>query len=92
MPIISIIILIPLVYMILEMIQVLANALCDNPVVVTLREGENTDCYILTPQKIDAGQLLGRRGRNLNALRQIVYAMASKERRKRVTVQLADHV
>jgi len=76
--------------MIKQMIQVLADTLTDNPVEVTLREGEKTDCYVLKPQKIDVGKLLGKGGRNLNALRHIIFCLATREKRKRVVVILAD--
>lgn len=67
-----------------EMIVQLVKALVDHPdeVSVKLIEGESTAVYEVKVHPDDAGKVIGKKGRTINALRTLVTAAASRERRK----------
>jgi uncharacterized protein len=75
-----------------ELLAFLARALVDRPDEVSVEEFEEDDGTIvleLTVADDDVGQLIGRRGRTINALRQLARAAAVKEGR-RVLVDVVD--
>ena len=69
-----------------SVVRCLVDAICFHPCSLAVRTGENTDCIDIKVDKSDMGKLLGKRGRNIMAIRQIVFAMATKQARKRVVV------
>jgi predicted RNA-binding protein YlqC (UPF0109 family) len=64
------------------MIEMLAKALVNNPerVSVSSKQGEHTMLYILHTEKSEIGMLLGRSGRNINAIRELVRSISTKYR------------
>ena len=69
-----------------ELIQILVNALVDHPeqVVVNQVGSNHVSVYEISVAKTDAGQLIGKHGRNANALRTLVAAVAAKNRQRMV--------
>ena len=67
-----------------ELITVIAKALVDNPDQVTVNEvaSSQTSIIELTVAKSDLGQVIGRQGRMANALRTILLAVSTKQRRR----------
>jgi predicted RNA-binding protein YlqC (UPF0109 family) len=69
-----------------DLIRILVNALVDHPekVVVNQVGGNHVSVYEISVAKTDAGQLIGKHGRNANALRTLVAAVAAKNRQRTV--------
>jgi len=64
-----------------ELMEHLAKALVDNPekVVVEELKGQNTSVIELRVAKEDVGKVIGKKGRNADALRTILGAAATKK-------------
>jgi len=64
-----------------ELVDQMAKALVDSPDKVTVHElkGQNTSVIELRVAKEDVGKVIGKKGRNADALRTIVGAAAMKE-------------
>ena len=64
-----------------ELMEQLAKALVDNPekVVVEELKGKNTSVIELRVAKEDVGKVIGKKGRNADALRTILGAAAAKQ-------------
>jgi uncharacterized protein len=64
-----------------ELMENLAKALVDNPesVVVNELKGSNTSVIELRVAKEDVGKIIGKKGRNADALRTILNAAATKQ-------------
>ncbi|MFO7461751.1 MAG: KH domain-containing protein [Desulfatiglandales bacterium] len=64
-----------------ELMENLAKALVDNPesVVVNELKGSNTSVIELRVAKEDVGKIIGKKGRNADALRTILGAAAMKQ-------------
>ncbi|ABB14856.1 KH domain-containing protein [Carboxydothermus hydrogenoformans] len=67
-----------------RLVEVLAKSLVDNPdeVVVTVAEGEKAILIELKVAPQDVGKIIGKQGRIAKALRTLVKAAASKEKKK----------
>ncbi len=75
-----------------DLLEFLARALVDHPDEVVVEEFEEDDGTIVLELSVadeDAGQVIGRGGRTVNALRSIVRAGAVKQGR-RVLVDIVD--
>ena len=74
-----------------ELIETIAKALVDKPDEVTVSEiaGHRTILYELKVAKEDIGRVLGRKGKNINAIRALLSDLAEKQR-KRVTLNLIE--
>lgn len=72
-----------------ELVEVLAKALVDNPEMVTVNmiEKEKSCVIELRVAPDDMGKVIGKQGRIARAIRTVVKAAATKER-KRVTVEI----
>lgn len=72
-----------------ELVEVLAKALVDNPemVQVAMVEKEKSCVIELRVAPDDMGKVIGKQGRIARAIRTVVKAAATKER-KRVTVEI----
>lgn len=72
-----------------ELVEVLAKALVDNPdaVTVDMIEKEKSCVIELRVAPDDMGKVIGKQGRIARAIRTVVKAAATKER-KRVTVEI----
>jgi len=66
-----------------ELMENLAKALVDRPEMVSVQElkGRNTSVIELRVAKEDVGKIIGKKGRNADALRTILGAVAAKERK-----------
>lgn len=67
-----------------ELVEVIARALVDYPeeVVVTETEDESSIVIKLSVAQSDMGKVIGKQGRIAKAIRSVVKAAASKEKRK----------
>jgi predicted RNA-binding protein YlqC (UPF0109 family) len=75
-----------------ELIRVISQALVDTPEQVSVEEvyGTHTMVYELKVGKGDLGKVIGKKGRNADAIRTIVNAVAAKES-KRALVEIIDN-
>lgn len=75
-----------------ELIIQIAQALVDNPeqVKVTEIKGGNTTVYELKVAKSDLGKVIGKRGRNANAIRIILTAASASARKRRTILEIID--
>jgi predicted RNA-binding protein YlqC (UPF0109 family) len=69
-----------------DLVTQMAKALVDSPEQVTVHElkGQNTSVIELRVAKEDIGKVIGKKGRNADALRTILWAAAMKERKNYV--------
>ena len=69
-----------------DLISYIVKALVDQPEMVSVTEivGENTTVLELKVAKSDMGKVIGKQGRNAQALRTIMSAAAGKTRRRHV--------
>ena len=74
-----------------ELVALMAKALVDNPDQVEVTEivGQHTLMIELKVAKEDIGQIIGKKGRNVQAMRLILNA-ASAKLRKRVVLEIID--
>jgi uncharacterized protein len=74
-----------------DLITQIAQALVDHPEQVSVNgiESDNTIVFELTVSKGDIGKVIGKEGRNIDAIRTILNAMAGKAR-KRLRLELID--
>jgi predicted RNA-binding protein YlqC (UPF0109 family) len=75
-----------------DLVEFLARALVDDPGAVTVESFEEDDgtlVYEVTVAEDDAGKIIGRSGRTINALRAVVRAAAVRDGR-RVLVDIVD--
>ena len=69
-----------------EMIELIAQALVDQPERVSVKEvgGQNTAILELKVAKDDIGKVIGKRGRTVGALRIILSAVSAKSKKRTV--------
>ncbi len=74
-----------------ELVEIMAKALVDNPdqVEVTEIAGRETSVIELKPAKEDMGKIIGKNGRNAQAMRTILNA-ASKKLKRNVVLEIID--
>ena len=74
-----------------ELVEFMAKALVDNPdqVEVTEIAGRDTSVIELKVAKEDMGKIIGKKGRNAQAMRTLLNA-ASAKLRKRVVLEIID--
>ncbi len=74
-----------------ELVKLLAEALVDNPAQVEVTEivGRDTSVIELKVAKEDMGKIIGKKGRNAQAMRTLLNA-ASAKLRKRVVLEILD--
>lgn len=74
-----------------EIIQIIAEALVDQPDLVFVTEigGANTSILELKVAKADIGKVIGKQGRTAGALRTILSAVSAKEK-KRAVLEIMD--
>jgi hypothetical protein len=67
-----------------DMILTIAHALVDNPEQVSVNEVESNNTIIieLTVSKGDIGKVIGKEGRNIDAIRTILNAIAGKTQKR----------
>ena len=69
-----------------EMIELIAQALVDQPELVSVREvgGMRSSIIELTVAKADIGKVLGKQGRTVGALRTLLNAVSAKAKKRAV--------
>ena len=74
-----------------ELVEFMAKALVDNPAQVEVTEiaGRDTSVIQLKVAKEDMGKIIGKKGRNAQAMRTLLNA-ASAKLRKRVVLEIID--
>ena len=74
-----------------ELIEFMAKAMVDNPQLVEVTEiaGRDTSVIELKVAKEDIGKIIGKKGRNVQAMRTLLNA-ASVKLRKRVALEIID--
>jgi len=74
-----------------ELVEIMAKALVDNPDQLEVSEisGSGTLVIELKPAKEDIGKIIGKKGRNVQAMRTLLNAAAGKLR-KRVVLEIID--
>jgi hypothetical protein len=74
-----------------ELVEIMAKALVDNPDQVEVSEiaGRDTSVIQLKTAKEDMGKIIGKKGRNAQAMRTILNA-ASRKLNKRVVLEIID--
>jgi len=74
-----------------ELLEFLAKSLVDDPDAVTVTSAEEEDALVLelTVADDDTGQVIGRRGRTISALRTVMRAVGASQD-QRVLVDLVD--
>ena len=67
-----------------DLIKMIAEALVDQPEQVSVREvgGNHTSVLELSAAKVDIGKVIGKRGRNVSAMRTILSAVSAKEKKR----------
>ncbi len=66
------------------LVSQIVKALVDNPEQVKIEElkGDQTSIYELRVAKEDFGKVIGKQGRNVSAIRTILSAVSSKEKKR----------
>ena len=74
-----------------ELIKLIAESLVDNPDQVSVKEvqGDNLVVYELEVARSDIGKIIGKKGKNVDAIRTILKAVAAKLR-KRILLELVE--
>jgi predicted RNA-binding protein YlqC (UPF0109 family) len=69
-----------------EMIELIAQALVDQPEMVSVREvgGMHSSILELTVAKADIGKVIGKQGRTVGALRTLLSAVSAKAKKRAV--------
>ena len=75
-----------------EFIETIVKQLVDKPNDVNVKpvESDDTITYELTVGDGDYGKVIGKRGRNVSAIRTILFAINAKEGGKRARLELMD--
>ena len=75
-----------------EMIENIVKSIVDSPedVTVNIAESENTKIYEISVGEGDIGKVIGKRGRNVGAIRTLVSAVSAKEGGKRSILELIE--
>jgi predicted RNA-binding protein YlqC (UPF0109 family) len=74
-----------------ELVEIMAKALVDNPDQLEVSEIAGSDTLVieLKPAREDIGKIIGKKGRNVQAMRTLLNAAAGKLR-KRVVLEIID--
>jgi hypothetical protein len=75
-----------------ELLTAMVKAIVDKPdeVDITLTESENTMIYELRLGEGDVGKVIGKKGRNVGAIRTILTAVSAKEGGKRAILEIIE--
>ena len=75
-----------------ELVEIMAKALVDNPAQVEVTEIAGSDTLVIEVKvaKEDMGQIIGKRGRNAQAMRLILNAASAKLRMRRVILEIIE--
>ena len=75
-----------------ELIKYIVQALVDSPEQVEISEikGGNTTVFELEVAKKDIGKVIGKRGRNVNAIRTILTAASATAGKSRIILEIVE--
>ena len=75
-----------------ELLEEMIKAIVDKPdeVSLELNEGENTVIYELKVGEGDVGKVIGKKGKNVSALRTLLFASNAKEGGKRASLEIIE--
>ncbi len=75
-----------------EMIENIVKSIVDSPedVNVNIAESENAKIYEISVGEGDIGKVIGKRGKNVGAIRTLVSAVSAKEGGKRSILELIE--
>ena len=75
-----------------DLLEEMIKAIVDKPdeVSLDLNEGENTVIYELKVGEGDVGKVIGKKGRNVSALRTLLFAVNAKEGGKRASLEIIE--
>ena len=75
-----------------EFLEVMIKAIVDKPddVDITLTESENTQIYELRLGDGDVGKVIGKKGKNVTAIRTLLSAATAKEGGKRSILEIIE--
>ena len=75
-----------------ELLENMVKAIVDSPddVEVTVNEGEDTLIYELRLGDDDLGKVIGKRGKNIGSIRNIISAATAKEGGKRSIIEIIE--
>ena len=75
-----------------EMIENIVKSIVDKPdeVSINIAESENTKIYEISVGEGDIGKVIGKRGKNVSAIRTLVSAVSAKEGGKRSILELIE--
>ena len=75
-----------------DLLEGMIKAIVDKPdeVSLDLNEGENTVIYELKVGDGDVGKVIGKKGRNVSALRTLLFAANAKEGGKRASLEIIE--
>jgi len=75
-----------------ELLESMVKSIVDSPdeVEVSIEEGEDTLVYELRLGDGDLGKVIGKRGKNINAIRTIIFAASTKEGTKRSIIEIIE--
>ncbi len=75
-----------------ELLESMVKSIVDKPdeVEVSVTEGEDTLVYELRLGDGDLGKVIGKRGKNINAIRTIIFAASAKEGTKRSVIEIIE--
>ena len=75
-----------------ELLMTMIKAIVDKPdeVEITLTESENTMIYELRLGDGDVGKVIGKKGRNVGAIRTLLTAVSAKEGGKRALLEIIE--
>ena len=75
-----------------QLLEDIVKAIVDKPddVKVTLVEGDSTEIYELTVGDGDLGKVIGKKGRNVSAIRTLLSAATAKQGGKRSILEIIE--
>ena len=75
-----------------ELLESMVKAIVDSPddVEVSVTEGEETLVYELRLGDGDLGKVIGKKGKNIGAIRTIIFAASAKEGTKRSIIEIIE--
>jgi hypothetical protein len=75
-----------------ELIEHIIQAMVDNPEQIKIAKiaGDNTTVYELSVAKNDIGKVIGKRGRNVSALRTILTAASASAQKGRTILEIVE--
>ena len=74
----------------LELVKFVLSHLVDHPEQLAIKEieGETTTVYEITAAKSDLGKIIGKQGKIINSVREVVRAAASKDSNKKIQIEV----